>query len=381
MNKDMQTILNKAKIGIFSQRNSVFITTVLFSLKQTFTNAVPTAATNGINLYINPDWFASLEEKERIGLLAHEAWHVAFQHMFRLMGRDPEIWNQAADHVINLMLLDNGFELPPNGLHDPAYKGLSTEQVYDCLVKDPSSQKPDPDMMDIQLPSENNGEDGDGSGQGLSAEELQDKVTDILVKAQIQSKRGGDKPGTIPGDIEIALDKLLNPKLPWHVLLANYVTSLAKEDYSFRRPNRRFMPDFYLPSLYSEKVGHIAVAVDTSGSVSDEEFLGFITEINHIKQTMNPELITVVDFDHEIKKVHKLKEDQDVTSLKFTGRGGTALEPVFELFEKEKPMVLIVFSDLYCRAIEENPGYPVVWVCVNNSKGKVNFGKLIHMEI
>jgi len=37
------------------------------------------------------------------------------------MERDQKVWNQAADHVINLMLLDQGLELPDSGLHDPQF--------------------------------------------------------------------------------------------------------------------------------------------------------------------------------------------------------------------------------------------------------------------
>ena len=82
--------------------------------------------------------------------------------------------------------------------------------------------------------------DGDADGKGgMSKEEIERKIEDIIVKASVQSKMAGDAAGSIPGDIEIALDKLLNPKLPWNVILQNYMSSFAKEDFSWRRPNRR----------------------------------------------------------------------------------------------------------------------------------------------
>lgn len=376
----VKTAFNKAKIGIMVKMNSTFITTVLFSLKHSWTTEIPTAGTDGVNLYINPDFFESLSKDEQIGLLAHEAWHVAFQHMFRSMGRDPSLWNQAADYVINLMLKDSKYQIPQGGLCNEAYRDMSTEQVYDILVKDPSKQSSDPDL-DVMPP----GKLDDDNPEPLTEEDmadLQQGVEDILIKASIQSRQAGDNPGAIPNDIAIHINKLLNPKLPWHVILANYVNSISREDFSFRKPNRRFMPDYYLPSLYSERVGHIAIAVDTSGSVSDMEFAGFLTEINHIKTHMNPELITVLDFDTSIKKVHELKEEDSLSKLQFHGRGGTDLHPVFDYFNKgEPPLVLIVFSDLHCTSIKSKPNYPVVWICINNNGARVNFGKLIHMEI
>jgi len=77
MDKELQVISNKTKVGLMT-KGSVFITTVLFSLKQTWSTDVPTAGTNGISLVINPDWFKSMTPEQRIGLLAHEAWHVCF---------------------------------------------------------------------------------------------------------------------------------------------------------------------------------------------------------------------------------------------------------------------------------------------------------------
>lgn len=360
--------LSRAKIGIMSENNSVFITTILFSLKSSWDQSEQTAATDGLNLFINMDWWLTLSPQQQIGLLAHETWHVAFEHMVRSEGYVFEKYNKAADHVINLMLLEAGFQLPPNGLHDSKYKNMTTEQVYALLPDEPEGSYP----CDIKLPA---------SAEGKSKEEIQAAITNIVMKAAQQSKMQGDKAGTIPGEIEIALDNLLNPLLPWNVILQNYMSTYAKEDYSFRRPNKRFAPDFYLPSMFSEAVDNIAVGVDTSGSVTDQEFLAFITEINDIREQLNPKVTTIVDFDYVIRKVHTLEEDDSIRDVTFSGRGGTDLEPLFEHFNKNPPTVLIVFSDLYCTKITEQPTYDVIWICVNNPRATVDFGTLIHIKI
>jgi predicted metal-dependent peptidase len=288
--------------------------------------------------------------------------------MVRSGTRNFKRWNRAADYVINNMLIDNGYELPPGGLWDTKYNDMSTEQVYDLLEDDGDPNFDQYDLSPSPIDSD------------MSPEEVEQKVQDIIVKASIQSKMGGDKSGSIPSDIQRELDKLLNPKLDWRTILQNYVSAFAKEDYSYKKPNRRYMPDFYLPSLYSEAVGEIAIAVDTSGSVTDKEFQAFLSEINAIKNDLNPALTTVIDFDTSIKNVHKLTADQSIDSVKFSGYGGTQLDCVFNYYKKDVPVVLIVFSDLYCPPIQTAPEYPVIWVVVNNPSATTHFGQKIDYD-
>lgn len=372
---ELKQAYDKAKIGLMSQKNSVFISTILFSLKHHWVkddSSLPTAAVDGINLFINPDFFMDLTSESRITVIAHEAWHVAFNHMVRGKDLQQKRYNHAADHVINNLLKTARYSVVAGWLCDTKYKNMSAEQVYADLPPDPKG----PDGF------------GNSSGHGdvkspktaKQAEKVAAKVADIVGKAAIQSKMGGDTAGAIPGEIEIMLDKLLNPKLSWRTLLQNYMSEYAKDDYTFSKPNRRFLPDFYLPGLFSESLAHIAVAVDTSGSVTDDELRAYLSEIQSIKDTLQPKKVTVVDFDTSIKKVHTLNETDNVLGIKFSGRGGTRLEPVFEHFKKDVPVVLIVFSDLQCREITEDPGFPTIWIAVNAPNAKVNFGKIIHYE-
>ena len=86
----LNKIIDKAKIGVMMD-GSVFLSTILFSLKQSWDETIPTATTDGLTLLINPTWFTSITEKERVGLLCHEAYHVAFNHMLRLGDKDQAI--------------------------------------------------------------------------------------------------------------------------------------------------------------------------------------------------------------------------------------------------------------------------------------------------
>jgi len=366
---ELRTSLDKAKIGMLVQKGSTFVSTVLFSLKLKWTRSLPTAGVDGKYLYLNPDFWLAQSPNVRVSILFHETWHVCFNHMFRRNNMDKKKWNYAGDYVINLMGRDAEYEIPSEWLISEDYRGLSTKEVYDLLPE----------------PEGDSGGLGDDliESAGGDSEIIEQEVADVLIRAATRAKldeASGNAAGYIPGEIEIMIEELINPKLDWRTILQNYMSSFTKDDYTFQRPNKRFQPDYYLASLRSESVGEIAIAVDTSGSVSDDEFKIFLTEINDIKEKMNPSLTTIIDFDTKINHVHSLTQDQSVKSLPFSGRGGTNLKPVFEHYNKHKPVVLIIFSDLECWEIEDDPGYPVIWICVNNPNASVNFGELIHYE-
>lgn len=385
MSMTKEKALDRAKIGLLQVKNSTFISTILFNLKLSWTTSVPTAATDGLNLMINEDFFMGLSKEERVFLLAHEAWHVAFQHMLRLNKEKEEnfnVWNQATDHYINIMLINSGYKMIKGGLASHEYhdqQKWSSDLIFRDLMDDPNKQQPDFEP-DFQIA---NGGDGDDDGSKMA--DIERKIEDIVVKASVQSKMAGDAAGSIPGEIEINIDKLLNPKLPWNVILANFMSSYAKEDYSFKRANKRFMNSgMILPSLYSESMGHIACAVDTSCSVTDEQFAAFRSEIVNIQNTYQPETLTVCDFDTRIHTVHKLHKGEDASGIKFSGRGGTDMHPVFEYYSepKNKPKVLIMFSDMECSPITEDPGFPVIWIRLPTSYGfKPDFGRVIDFDI
>lgn len=361
--KEHTRALNKAKVGLMSQHNSVFITTILFSLKFRWSVITKTAATDGIIISVNPNYFMDLEPRARVGLLAHEAWHPAFNHPIRGIGKQHERYNKAADYVINIMLKDEGYTLPPNGLCEPKYRGMSTDQIYDLLPEEPENGDYN---CDIKLADTKNKQD------------VQNTIQDALIRAKTQSKMANEQIGTIPGEIEVLIDKLLRPKLDWKIILRKYMSAFAKNNYTYNIPNRRFFPDWYLPSLRSENLNDLAEAFDASISVSDEEFGVYISESKAMRKLLKPLKTTLMSFDTKVQSVHTLNEYDNIDKITFNGRGGTSLFPVFEYFNKHPPTVLIVFSDLQCRKIQDKPKYPVIWICVNNPNATVNFGKLIH---
>lgn len=364
--------LSRAKIELMRLSDTAFFTHVVFSLKHRFDPTVPTARTDGREIIYGTKFFMGLTREEQIFLILHETMHCVLLHMDRAKLFDKRKYNIAADHCINLMLIDRGFVMPSCGLADPQYKGLSTEDIYKILPENPPMSK--------------NGSGGIGEdliepGNSEESETLNKDIENTLIQAAIQSKLAGDKPGTIPGDIQIILDKLLQPKLSWKRLLARFLNTFNKNDYTYRRPNRRFWPKDYMPTLYTESLGSLAVAVDTSGSVSDIEFKQFITEIHSILRMMTPPYIDIIQFDSRIKSIDRVRTVNELLKVKFSGRGGTRITEVVEWANKNQPQVILFFTDGEFSFPSEKVQIPTVWLIHNNKKFTAPYGKVIHYEI
>lgn len=361
--------LNRAKITLMSTADSAFFTTLCFNMKHTWSDKIPTAGCNGKDILWNPKFFMSLvNTEERVFLLLHETLHAAYLHMVRRPSNVcPDKWNIAADHVINLQLIARGFTMPTGvnkGHADEKYIGMSTEQVCALLPDNPGK----PQWDDLMEP------DGD-------LKQLEGDIADILVQAQIQSQLSNDKVGTIPGEIEIFLNKLLNSKLPWQRILQKYLHSFAKNDYTYKRPNRRFFPQYHLPSLYSENLMDLVIAVDTSGSVSSSDFTRFVSEIHGIMKMMKPGCIKLIQFDTDIKSVNNIKSLSDLIKVRFTGQGGTDIEPILEWANEHKPQLMLCFTDGGFSFPDIASKINYLWLINGGGEFTPPFGKVINYEI
>lgn len=392
--EELNKALSKCKIALMSTPDSAFFTSVVFSLKHEFDNSIPTACTNGYWIKYSPEFFMKQSLPKRVGLMLHEVLHVVFMHMGRLKDKDMTKWNYATDFVINLILVERGFELPAGGLLDRQYKGLSAEEVYEMLPDTP----PEEEATHFVMPEgeEGSGESSPDTTQGSTApmgaagsgdqeaeEALERHIQDILVRAQTQSQLSGDKPGTIPGEIEFYLDRLLRPKLPTGVLLKRFISGVAKNDYTWRRPNKRHFPNHYLPSLYNEALDHVAIAVDASGSVTDAEFLRFVSEAAGVFRTVKPKKISLITFDSMIRQVDVVRNVRELAALKFKGRGGTAIRPVLDWAVENRPKVMMVFSDgqFYFHSDTPKVHVPILWCIHNMPTFTAPMGKVVHYEL
>lgn len=364
----------KAKISLMNRSNSTFFSTIFFSVKHQWSTEVPVAATDGQTIFLNPDHFNELNLESRVYLLTKMAMHVAYMHPMRTMGRNLEQFNKAASEAVNLQLHKNGFTYSHPKVHmagDSKYEGLSAEQIYQELPPQDKDQKDpnDPGNMVLPLPL------------GVSAEQAQQQTQEILIRAAIQAKQSPEGAGSIPGDIEMALEKFLNPTLPWFRILAKYLRSKAKNDYSMKKPNKRFLPDFYMPSMISSNVVDLVMAPDVSGSCSDEDVQACMNEVAGVFKQMKPEKVTLLPFDTKIREAIEVKNVSELQKVRLTGRGGTDITPVVEWANKNKPQVVIVFSDgeFYFPDIKTDVDF--IWLIYGNPGFTAPYGKVIHYEV
>jgi predicted metal-dependent peptidase len=114
-----------------------FLATLALRLERVEDPSAGTAWTDGVRLAVDPAWFGELDDDQRVGLVAHECYHVALAHHLRRGGRDHVRWNVACDYAVNALLLADGFVLPPDALLDPRFGDACAEAIYSQLPPEP----------------------------------------------------------------------------------------------------------------------------------------------------------------------------------------------------------------------------------------------------
>lgn len=366
----LQRELDRTKSQVFLGKNAAFLGSLMCSMDFFWNEDEPTASTNGIDYSWNPHWFLSLPPKTRCTVLIHELWHPARLHMLRRGDRDPQYWNYACDIRINNDLENEGysFEGVEWAWKDHSFDAngrAAEEDIYDQLMQTMPPIPPQPGGGDLREPSK---------------EQLHKQVN-AVVKAVHQAKLAGQA-GSIPGNIEELIKQFLEPILPWEQLLMQFFTDLLDEDYSWKRPNRRYQ-DLYLPCRFTDdgRLEHLIYYLDVSGSISDKDVLRFNSEVKYIKESLNPAKLTLVQFDTTIRQERVFHEHDLFEEVVVVGRGGTSLVPVREHIHQHKPTAAIIFSDLDCPAMQPlDYDIPVIWIAVHARGRDVPFGKLIHIK-
>ena len=363
--------MNKAKLEVMSG-SSAFLSTVLFSMRFNWTPQVESICVTEGDLNINPEWFMDLAPVHREVYLAKQAYHNALMHVERRGGKVLGKWQRACNYSVAEILAKTYRNLPNEVEHDPQYDNMSVDEIYQLLED----------------------EDGDGDGKGDGAlggangntpQDVPPSMTpdqsqrrkDDLAKAQANQRMSGKDAGSLPGELERLLDELFNPILPWAQLLQNRMKAYDKTDYSMRKPNRRFFPDFHLPSLYSEGMGAMAVFIDVSGSVSEDDLTVFMSEVAAIKETLNPTELRVILFDTRLQGETLFTRDDTVLDIEYRGGGGTSIHPVVDWIDENKPEVALVFTDGYYSSPQKNLSEDVIWVVYDNPNFSCEFGEVI----
>jgi predicted metal-dependent peptidase len=357
-----------------------FFATVLLRMHKVETTDIPTMGVDGIHLFYNPQFVHGKKTSELVFVLLHEIEHIVFMHHLRQNERDAELWNIAGDIVINgILSKDCGLTAPKDAIIVKKYDGWHTEAVYNDLYKDMQKQKqqhgPGAAGCGMVFPQQAPG----GNEMSESDREYAEgELKQVLSQAATVAKRQGK----LPAHLERLIQDLLEAKINWREYLHNFVKGKIKSDYTWTKPNRRYVGgDLYLPSVYSESPGEIVVVVDTSGSIGEHELKQFGGEIKAIVGDVKPEKTHVIYCDSQVNKVEVFTQDDEIVMLKGVGGGGTSFRPPFEYVKKKhiEPMALIYLTDMYGDFPGSPPSYPVLWGSTTKNL-QAPFGQTLYID-
>jgi predicted metal-dependent peptidase len=310
-----------------------------------------TAATDGRHLFYSRPFFEKLTVKQVEFVVAHEILHNVFEHMLRVENRDRAIWNAAADYSVNGTLVrDRIGEVPPDIkiYHDTKHYGKSTEQVYDEIYEeeDEKSLQALGQLLDDHIDWE---KDGKGGQPKYSKEEIK-QIRDEIKEATIAAAQAAGA-GNTPAEIQRMIKELTEPKMNWREILRQQIQSTIKNDYTFMRPNRKgWHMNAILPGTNYDETIDICVAIDMSGSISDEQAKDFISEIKGIMDEYKEYKIKVWCFDTKVYNEQDYDSyGEDISNYEVMGGGGTEFDVNWDYMKKHdiQPKKFIMFTDGY----------------------------------
>lgn len=339
---------------------------------------IETACAGAGFIFFNPDFWAKLVPEQQKTVVAHEIWHLILNHLERVEGKDPDSYNIAGDHVINLTLQEDGFPIHENsdfgGIKpccDPAYRGMSTEQIYAKVhqerKKNPGSHKPAEGT-----PSKSQIEDLikqalEGSGTSMQEQKDDDEELRSSIVQKAQANPPGNQPGGESRLLETANIKVFIKKATYEEIFEEYLTDpLSGGKRTFMRPSRRQVGGgLRLKGKYPKKgrknrLTHLVYALDVSGSITSHQANQFLRSAKTLKEKLNPVLMTIILWDTQIRFEKVFREDEPLEGIRVSAGGGTKLEPVYHRVRQINPEALVIFTDL-CVNIPPKPSWETIW--------------------
>ena len=322
-----------------------------------------TLATDGRNFYYNNGFVHKLTPKEAEFGFAHEVLHNVFDHMGRRDRRDPTLSNIAADYAANQILKDERIGTVPNFIkifQDDKYRGFSYEQIYDIIYE--KAEKIDMatlgELLDEHLDGDDEGDSGgdkdgtkDGKGRPRLTEEEKKQIRDEMKEAVLAAAQSAGA-GRVPAGIRRMITDLTEPKMDWRQILRMNIQSIFKSNFSFARPNRKSQHSgAILPGMMNEDTIDVSVAIDMSGSISDEMAKDFISEVKGIMDEYKDFRLDLWCFDTEVYNYARFTPDaaDEILSYEVKGGGGTDFDVNYEFMKREDiiPKKFIMFTDGY----------------------------------
>ena len=318
-----------------------------------------TAATDGRHFYYNSRFIQMLRPKEIEFLFGHEVLHCVYDHFGRRGDRDPQIWNIANDFCVNADLVKHrvGEKITSVPcLYDNKYDGMSSEEIYEQLMQNVqkiSISDLIDKMLDEHLDGEGDpGEEGEGNGRPKLSEAERQQIRDEIKEAMLAAAATVDGAGNIPAGVKRLIQELTEPKMNWRELLRMQLESTIKSDYTWMRASRRgWHMDAVMPGMKLDPMIDIAVALDASGSISEDMLKDFLSEIQGIMDSFPAYKIHVITFDTDAYNPAQYDSDNldSICDYEVKGGGGTDFTCIFDYLKREEiePKRLVVFTDGY----------------------------------
>lgn len=376
------SVFQKAKVQLVLQ--DIFFATILLRLQIVECEKTPDgqdlwmAATDGTSLYVNPKNFETLSVGEAKGVLKHEVMHVAQLHPWRGQGKEHGRWNHATDYAINPIIIEEGGELPANVLNSPAFKGMSAEQIYSQLPPQPPGSQPgagpnNPLGNDV-LPAKDKSQAGVDAAKAMIAQAAN------VAKAM----------GKLPDFVKTMVDEALAPKVDWREQLRSFLTEATPTDYSFSRPNRRYIAGedpMYMPSMAGhDSMESLVFIMDTSGSITMDELRQGLGEVVGAITDVCPKRLVVAYCDAAVQHhdvFDQPGEAEVAASFARHGAGGTSMPAGLKWTTRNFPntKAAIVWTDGETHWGDENDyPFPVLWA-ISNPGITAPWGTTIHVEL
>lgn len=349
---------------------------------------LPTAATDGKNKYYGAEFIKPMNRKQLRYLVLHENFHVALKHCILFKDwtkRAPQLTNIAQDFVVNALIeeLDPDFkfvERPTESLCiDAKYKGWSFPQVFNDLIKDA-------DIVERHVPLDEHGEgDEDGEPRDADAEEkLGKQIDDANRQGEMIARKLAGKEGGGRDIFGLAKERVTN----WRDPLQDFIQAVCAGDDNSRfcPPNKRLLASgFVMPSHFSETIGELVIAADTSGSMTGYYPVVF-GEVARICQHVKPESVRVLWWDTSVCGDQVFKPDQYdqlATLMKPKGGGGTTPDVVVKYISKHKidAKAIVWLSDGYLGCADPVTPMPSLWGIVDNDEFVAAHGKTLHINV
>lgn len=366
------------------------------------TECIPTAATNGRDTYFNAAFIMPMTKEQLTYLVAHETLHKMLMHCVdydSVCKKYPRESNQAMDYVVNLIIedLDKGRKfvqrptaIPP--LINEKYRGMSFLEVLQDLLQNPPPPNPQGGSsgqpggaMDQHIPGATEDVDGGEPMTEAEVKELQTQIQDAVAQGQIMREKMAQQRGEGSGGRIDALNQ--QRTTDWRTPLRKFIQNNTEGDDQsrFSPPNKRFLPlGVIMPSHFSEAIGEIIIACDTSGSLTSV-YSVLMGELCRICQQVQPAKVTVLWWDTKVaaSQTFTAKDYAQMGKLlKPAGGGGTTMSCVADWLQdkKLKPKATLFITDGYVEASPRLPPGPLLFGVIDNHSWRPPKGPAVHIN-